>query len=169
MRPRLLPPPRQYPVWVHEPRNLRMVDSGLYVGGERAQLVSRRAFTNAEDDDARFFTYAVQIDLHGGSVSLGERTRFLCYPVFDGQPLPPRLLDVAWMLAGDYGPRRPVLVQCQAGLSRSASVAYALMRKRHGKKIAHEEALRRVQVPHYEGVFPMQVLVDSVREWLAIR
>lgn len=63
-----------------------------------------------------------------------------------------------------------VLVQCQAGLSRSASVGYALLRSRG---VAHAEALRRVslRIEHasYVEAWPRRVTLESCVAWATAR
>lgn len=98
-------------------------------------------------------------------LAVGERA--LRRPFYDGDIAPPEMLDeVARWCAGE--PR--VLVQCQAGLSRSASVAYALLRARG---VGHAEALRRVavRVEHHDRdeVFPRRETLESCVAWATAR
>lgn len=98
-------------------------------------------------------------------LAVGERA--LRRPFYDGDLAPPEMLDeVARWCAGE--PR--VLVQCQAGLSRSASVAYALLRARG---VGHAEALRRVEVrvPHHDRdeAFPRRETLESCVAWARAR
>jgi hypothetical protein len=60
-----------------------------------------------------------------------------------------------------------VLVHCAWGLSRSASFAYAAMRVIDG--LGHVGALRRVEEPGFEGVFPHCEAIGSARAWVEER
>lgn len=62
----------------------------------------------------------------------------------------------------------PVLVHCAAGHSRSASVAYGLLRI--GWKLPHQEAKRRVLTKKgVDGGWPLPRTFDSVRDWVEER
>lgn len=142
--------------------NLRDVGEGVLVGSVGAERLTEHVPES---------TPVVQ--LYEGLPRLGARfdpttglavgDRALRRPFFDGDFAPAELLDevVRWC-AGE--PR--VLVQCQAGLSRSASVAYALLRARG---VGHAEALRRIEVrvPHHDRdeVYPRRVTLESCVVW----
>ena len=85
-------------------------------------------------------------------------------PVQDGKPFPPGVLDrvVAFV---DEALRRghPVLVQCAAGRSRSASAAYAILRALYG--LSDAEALRRVETVHMGFRWPRRATLESARRW----
>jgi protein-tyrosine phosphatase len=85
----------------------------------------------------------------------------LTWPFLDGDNFPDGMLDALGRLAVDKIREGPVLLHCQAGLSRSASAAYALLRAYGG--LSHAEALRRVKVM---PEFPRSVTLASAREWV---
>lgn len=75
-------------------------------------------------------------------------------PFGDGDPIPREGLDRT-IQAWDER-TGPVLIHCAQGLSRSASVAYALLRLRFG--LDHDESMRRIFV--YER-YPMRKTLAS--------
>lgn len=148
-----------YPRWV-QPRpdvNLREVGPHLFVGALRSPYTTDR--------------WGVIVDLYGSSAypqsrSCGYATarRVVRLPFDDGLRFPSGALD---QIAGAVSKRtadRPALIHCQAGLSRSASAAYAVLRAEEG--LSHEEALKRVRVPGREE-FPMPDTLRSARQWVA--
>tara|TARA_Y100000310_G_scaffold324213_1_gene385821 strand:+ start:548 stop:913 length:366 start_codon:yes stop_codon:yes gene_type:complete len=101
------------------------------------------------------------IDLFGRS--LQEDTDVLMQrPFEDGWPIPDGVLDDAESLVRasvDLG--MPVLIHCAAGVSRSVSVAYAMLRTVYG--MDHDEALGRVKVdPNY----PRKETLRSAVRWV---
>ena len=97
-----------------------------------------------------------------------QRPQQLRIPFADFGPVPESVLCAA---AGfvDLHHRHgtPVLLQCCAGLNRSASVAYAMLRSLHG--LRHDEALARVRFKTGQGrdeqTWPGEVTLASVRAW----
>jgi protein-tyrosine phosphatase len=79
----------------------------------------------------------------------------------DGLPLPDGLMDTVVPLVSARIVEGPVLIHCQAGLSRSVSTAYALLRRVWG--MSHNRALRRVKA-HRD--FPVPTTLASAREWV---
>ena len=76
-------------------------------------------------------------------------------PVRDGETVPADAIveAVAWYRAvRNEDPHALVVIHCFAGVSRSATVAYAILRACHG--LDRFEALRRVQtrIPRFDGV-----------------
>ncbi len=166
-----------YPRWIHgDPTarqsasivlllTLRDVGEGIFVGGVGAELCPEVAdapvvqlYDGLPRDLGRRF------DPRTG-LAVGERA--LRRPFFDGDPVDAAVLDeVAAWCAGEP----VVLVQCQAGYSRSASVGYALLRARG---VAHAEALRRVvvRVEHHDRdeVWPRRVTLESCVVWANAR
>ena len=146
-----------YPRWLTQPlddMNLREVAPGLFVGDERSPLAGE---------------WATIIDFYGTRSPLiaahqRRAKRLLRIPFEDGQPFPPGALDAAWTAWQetdlDHG---NTLLHCQAGLSRSASAAYALLRKRYG--LSHAEALARVTTPFTAHQFPLRTTLASAAEW----
>jgi len=133
--------------------NLREVAPRLYVGAQGAP---------------RLADWDLVIDMCGG---VDERpdyyhraARVLSAPFEDGTPIPDGFLD---RIVPEVGTAlvqgEKVLVHCAAGLSRSASTVYAILREHF--HLDHDEALRRVQTP---GVweYPHPVVLDSARAWV---
>ncbi len=61
------------------------------------------------------------------------------------------------------GAPRAVLVQCQAGISRSASLAYAALRALWW--LPHEEALRRVRLARLGERWPSPIVLGACQHW----
>lgn len=105
--------------------------------------------------------------LYDQATGLAVGNRALRRPMFDGDTVPAAILDeiVAWCAGW---PR--VLVQCQAGLSRSASVGYALLRARG---MCHAEAIRRasLRIDHagHVEVWPRRLTIESCVAWATRR
>lgn len=162
-----------YPRWLSgDPRDrsavlrhaLRDLGEGIFVG-------------SAGTHDHPEVAAAPVVQLYEGLPRLGARfdaatglavgERALRRPFYDGDIVPADLLDevVRWTRGEPL-----VLVQCQAGMSRSASVGYALLRARG---VGHAEALRRVEVrvEHHDRaeVFPRRVTLDSCVVWALAR
>lgn len=85
-------------------------------------------------------------------------------PFDDATPIPEHFLDhivpevIETLRAG-----KRVLIHCVAGLSRSASVAYAVIRVK--ERVDHDTALRRVKTPDIPE-YPHPVVLGSARAWL---
>mgnify|MGYP006935509132 CR=1 FL=1 len=150
-------PVTTFPRWVDRDANLRQVDVDLYVGGLAAIILLPRASIGAWVDLAQASapralgpaTEAATAHMVPGAV--------LRLNVPDGGPLP---ADALWGAASVVAAHRPVLVSCAAGASRSASVAYAILRVRGH---SHDEALRRVSSPC--GPDPDGATLASARAW----
>jgi predicted protein tyrosine phosphatase len=92
---------------------------------------------------------------------LSEFESVLRRPIHDREGVPADVLADVVDYVDAHRRSAPVLIQCQAGMSRSAGVAYACLRKLDG--LSHSEALARVQViPQY----PDRTLLRSVVDWL---
>jgi protein-tyrosine phosphatase len=132
------------------------VHDNLYVGGAIA-ILSRAS--------PRVAWWAA-LDLHGVRHPEGFRREaaFSTVDVFlrrsfdDGEPIPEGLLNAVAALIQRR--RGPVLISCAAGVSRSASVAYAILRDETG--IGHDEALRAVSCKNGR---PHHRTLESARRW----
>lgn len=144
------PVPLAWPRWVNDEEryNLRWVAPDLLVGAVESPAYAR----------------ALGV---GGVVSFTGTSRApegmprLHRPFEDGDNFPPGALDDLLGFYRSTRARGPLLIHCQAGLSRSASAAYALLRI---SGLTHPEALARVQVPGLER-FPMARTLASARTW----
>lgn len=154
-----------WPRWLRssrfDPSNLREVAPGLYVGSEFAPQAA---------------AFSLVVDLYGSSLYHPERYRAVGkvfrHQFDDGDEIPAGLLDtllplvtaalVATQRAGARHDQNGVLIHCQAGLSRSPSVAYALLRVVY--QIPHHEALRRVSADP-DGRFPLPATLQSAVRW----
>lgn len=149
-----LPLPRYVP-GADQRANLREVAPGLYVGGMIA--VCERP-TQTRD------WWAV-VDCHGyrvdgqREVRFGTLPRVVRYGFDDCGPVPASLLAAASALYRERG--GDVLVCCAAGSSRSAAVAYAMMRDVLGAP--HDDALARVS---QRGGGPHPATLASAKAWV---
>ncbi len=144
-----------YPRWVSivPAENLREVAPHLYIGAVRSPRL------RPEGD------WALVVDWYGSSRANSDlygNALVLRVPFADGDAFPPGSLDRAYSLVRDaLMHQRPVLFHCQAGLSRSASSAYAMMRVLY--EMSHDEALRRVQIM---AEYPRPATLRSARAWV---
>ena len=160
----------RYPRWVTpqtktldrlHPQNLREVGPNLYVGAEMSPPVT--------PDTGR---WALIVDLCGSAVDdhavqmnyLPFADRVVSAPFLDAEPIPEGHLDEVLPRIVAARGRGPVLVHCAAGLSRSASVAYVVLRSED--HLTHDEALRRVAVPGIYPHYPHPTVLRSARAWL---
>lgn len=140
--------------------NLRRVHDNLYVGGAIAVLERPSPWTE----------WWGVVDVHGPEhnqafrreAAFGKLAVFLRRGFEDGAPVPDGLLDAVASLIRRRG--GPVLISCAMGVSRSASVAYAVIRAETGA--GHEAALNAVACP---GGRPLPVTLASARAWADVR
>lgn len=97
----------------------------------------------------------------------GPRAR-LRVPIRDGDPVLPEVVRAVLDFVAAHR-RHGVLLQCFAGLSRSASLAYAALRLHDG--LTHAEAYRRIslRVPRRDGsaeIWPHPRTFDSVARYV---
>ncbi len=89
----------------------------------------------------------------------------LFMPTTDDAPIPDSVFECAITFARYYRSRGvPLVVQCRMGLSRSASVAYAILRLVDGLDDA--EALSRVRATAFGRDWPASVVIESARSWV---
>lgn len=136
--------------------NLREVGEDIFVGGAIAVL----------ERPARGRRWWGAVDAHGPrhaealrrELAFGEVERSVRWGFEDGDAVPAGLLDAAVALA--RARRGPLLVCCAMGVSRSASIAYAVLRAVSG--LGHDEALRRVAC---EAGRPLVATLASAKAW----
>jgi len=149
----------KYPKWIdnRDRFTLREVAPNIYVGGKNA---INHMFHQP------FIRFSAVIDLYGSSGWLLDRdaakfTRYEKIAFDDGASFPVGALDKIEAIVRVNRTVGPVLIHCQAGLSRSVSAAYAMLRKLDG--CSHDEALARVRGhPDY----PMYHTLRSAQLWL---
>lgn len=151
---RASPPLVQYPRWVDRDCTLREVGPGLFVGDWRSPGLARQ------------IPFKLVVRMTAGSAlqpvrSDGSTARILHAPMNDGDALDPATLDAIDQEIRDALPRGPVLIHCQAGLSRSASVAYAMLRRIFGR--SHQAAYSAVKA---HANYPLRTTLDSARQWV---
>ena len=130
-----------YPRWIHEGSLLRQVSERLHVGGMGA--FERGAPWGVWVDLADAEIRADAPALAGRRDRLAQRMpteNQLRVQVEDGRAMPPSVFDRALALV--RATEGPTLISCAVGISRSASVAYALLRVLD--RLTHEDAYERV-------------------------
>lgn len=147
---------KKWPRWIErdEDINLREVAPNLYVGAEYA--------TKHPPEGKK---WELVVDWYGSSQQYPSRVRdtankLLAIPFLDGDVFPAGALDRMAKRVQAARKRGPVLIHCQAGLSRSASAVYSLLRR--CSRLPHAEALRRVKVI---AGFPRTTTLASARKW----
>jgi protein-tyrosine phosphatase len=154
-----MPPQNTWPRWSQpdEDFNLREVAPNLWVGAEMSPLLRPAG------------DWRLVVDFYGSSQDSENKPFYqgignLLHRSFhDGIAFPPGVLDDVLSGVVQNIQQGPVLLHCQAGLSRSASAAYAMMRMA-GQ--SHQSALARVKV---EPGFPRSQTLASAQRWVADR
>lgn len=155
-----------------EAYSLREVAPGLFVGSAAALL--------ARDESGDRYRWGSWVECAHGSYGLGsavERLRASIAATIphtallslrDCAPIAPRDLDAALLVvrAARESGDGPSLVSCASGVSRSAVVAFAMLR---AEGIAHVEALRRVSSHGFDVGGYNPAGVASVEAWIATR
>lgn len=147
-----------YPAFTHkdEKHNLRIVAPRLWIGAEYAPLKIPAG------------PWALVVDLYGAPLEGGEDRRYqyanelIHWPFLDGDHFPEGLLPAILPRVRAARGSGPVLIHCQAGLSRSASATYAVLRLLDG--LDHREAFARVYAGEPE--FPRKTTIASARAFV---
>lgn len=149
-----------------EDTNLRKVAQGIYVGGIYAPRYARGHFATVINLYGHAWpasmarTETVAEHEVATKVSIAEDvTNHLVFRVLDGHPFPEGLLDAAEILVRANRPRG-VLIHCFAGISRSVSLAYAMLRVLDGA--SNLEAERATCHPKY---MPLAQPLVSALTW----
>lgn len=139
--------------------NLREVGPGLFVGG--AFAVTKRSF-------------GVILDLDGFSLKFPEyyeKSVLITEPIRDDFPIRPEVLDriLGRVFADKKALTSDVLIHCSAGMSRSPSIAYLLLRCGwRGDPLPKEEVLRRVRAENSIDS-PSRILIESIDRYMEER
>jgi len=151
----------EYPKWISQDHNenLREVARNVYVGAWWS--------TGAPPSPHAEWTYVVSLISQQSTCSAARKVTQ--YPMRDGHTFRPGVLDEICKSLAVKRQEGPVLIQCMAGMSRSASVAYAFLR--HVDQLSPTEALRRVKAfggpfEHKADEFPMAVTLASAEKWV---
>lgn len=151
----------EFPRWIDRSHaaNLREVGPNLFVGAE---------WSPGQPPKGK--RWAAVVDLYGSSLEEPGREAIyhradclLHWPFLDGDYFPTGALDAVTRIVKLGRTRGPVLIHCQAGLSRSASAAYAMLRTQD--KLGHADALARIKVPR-ESEFPRKETLASAQTWV---
>lgn len=155
-------PAVMFPRWVTKPTdmaNLREVGPNLFVGSKFAPRLGPNGGEPKRPQDWRLV-----VDLCGAEPELHQGVSKLIVAAFDdATPIPDGYLNDIALAVPEYRAKGPVLIQCAAGLSRSASVAYALLR--FLDDLSHDEARARVQTPGVTD-WPHPTVLGSARKWV---
>jgi hypothetical protein len=143
---------RSYPRWISTPNgdgNIREVGPNLFVGDFESPTIFGSPWLGI-------------IDFYGSTTAQGRMNPryFLRWAMEDGTGYPPGCLSAVHALASAVRPRGKLLLHCQAGLSRSAGAAYALLRVQD--RLPPREALRRVQAM---SGFPRTKNLQDAERW----
>jgi len=131
---------------------LREVAPDLYVGSAKA---------------------AKYVDLDAAVAAFSSHSEDVFHPLRlralfrDFEPVPHAIIESVVGFARAHRGIRPVMLQCYAGMNRSASMAYAVLRMVDG--LSHDAALARVAhtVERHDRreTFPNKVTLGSVAAW----
>lgn len=154
-------PQTKFPMFVDrtDDFNLRQVAPRLWVGAERSPTKIPEG------------VWALVVDLYGEPFETKKESRYklakrlLHWPFIDGDNFPQGALFTIGREVKKARRVGPVLIHCQAGLSRSASAAYMVLRCCDG--LSHDEAIRRVFVeegwPRTTTIASAKGFVDAVK------
>lgn len=153
-----------FPKWRSRPNdqeNLREISPNLFIGAAFAPRAHVSwdtiiDFYGPSGGAPRFYEYHGRQDIRAG---YARARKVHTLPFTDGNTFPPGVLDEVWRACREA--RGPVLIHCQAGLSRSASAGYAILRRGYG--LSHEEARG---VVHVQSGYPTETTLLSAREWV---
>lgn len=151
--------PTEYPVKVGE-FNLRLVSENLYVSGVFALAYP-----------AKLSKVDTVIDLIGTSLPPRRRDeddfregykpfrQVLALPIEDCEPIPSEVLDEVYDAI--ISAKGAIWIHCAEGVSRSVSVAYAMLRL---SGLSQKQALK--QVLSLDGRNPARVTLASAESWV---
>lgn len=130
-------------------RFCREVAPGLYV----------RSFTSIAEPRGPFARIVLSNAIESASV-----VAQLFVPVPDFAPIPDEVFECAVAFARYTRKSVPLVVQCRMGLSRSASMAYAILRVVDG--LGHAEAFERVRSTALRREWPAPEVIASAQAWV---
>lgn len=145
----------------------RYIDRSEFVN---LRAVAPRLYVGAEGSPPRA-PWALVVDLYGVPLEEGQhdhryRTaeRLLHVPFIDGDAFPRGWLGAVLSAVGAARKQGDVLVHCQAGLSRSASAAYAVLRL--VDKLSHADAYARIKTDEKSRSWPRTETLASARRFV---
>jgi hypothetical protein len=145
---------KAWPRWISRAYEvqLREVAPGLYVGG-------RQAFNRAREEGLVFGEVVTFTGRRLSPAELAEQPLQLIF--HDGRAFPEGFLGIVQACTeGSLAAGQSVLLHCQAGLSRSASAAYALLRV---AGLSPDDAAFRVHAGYAR--FPVPETLASAEAW----
>lgn len=138
---------KTYPHWTEGGafHNLREVGPNLYVGALTAR-------------NARQWRYVISCH---PALDADQTHGHSKVPFPDGEPIPRSTLQHALDVCLEHRERGEVLIHCQAGFSRSAAIAYAVLRLQDG--LSGQQAEQRVFVRYG---YPLAATLISASKWV---
>ena len=151
-----------YPVFLDKNSALRAIMPDLYIGDSSSPM---RLDERIGPKFGAISLYTSDNLCMGRGMVFQNLPFSLTLPFYDGEFIPEFVLETAYnfvFFPQKFGlPPTPLLIHCQAGASRSASVGYALLRLKLG--LSHEDAKKRVQI---SDNLPRPATLQSTRNWV---
>lgn len=147
-----------YPLLLSKQANLRQVSDRLYVGN----LLSP-ATLSQKTDLTSFVDLCSERGVEPRERAVTRIPVVMRLPIQDGSPIPDEVIMAA-LCAYQLGGK--CLIACHAGISRSVSIAYAILRCT--ESLSHDEACERVfsrWTPEGRISEPLPLTIKSAREW----